>query len=423
MSTVHSVAKISSQGRSTSEDLLEGGEELVAAQAGEGERAPGDPELDAEGGLVGAVAADVADHRVDGAVGGADGVVEVPAEQGPAAAGAVAGREAEVGAFEERVGQQPALQSGVLLGAQFRFCELVLGDVGPFSLHRVADGAAQQPAVELVAEEEVLGADLDRLGGALGVVLGGEDQDGVARGEPQDLAEGGQLVGGGVGRGRAGAPEGGVRERQVQQDAVHVGREQPGGLGEVAGAAEPDAVAVGVEYFGDGEAARGVVLDHEQVERLVGGGVARRPVGGDRQNGLTALRGGGVPLPRYGYGHRFRFLPSPEGAHSPDPNGRYGQSGMAARAGASVICRYRGGNAGAWDDQAHGGDVMVPTAETCARPPRFRPGPAPLPLRTRPGSAAGPTRFRCGSAPTRSSPRLLPRPGAPRGVSPGGPRP
>ena len=56
--------------------LLEGGEKFVAAQAREGQGPPGDAQLDAEGGLVGAVAADVADHGVDGAVRGADGVVD-----------------------------------------------------------------------------------------------------------------------------------------------------------------------------------------------------------------------------------------------------------------------------------------------------------------------------------------------------------
>lgn len=55
--------------------------------------------------------------------------------------------------------------------------------------------------VQLVPEEEVLGADADGLGRALGVVLVGEHEDGVARGDAQDLAQGDQPVhGGGGGR-------------------------------------------------------------------------------------------------------------------------------------------------------------------------------------------------------------------------------
>ena len=61
----------------------------VGGHAGEHQRAPGDPQADAERRLVGPVAADVADHRVDGAVGHLDRVEEVAAEQRAAAAGPV----------------------------------------------------------------------------------------------------------------------------------------------------------------------------------------------------------------------------------------------------------------------------------------------------------------------------------------------
>ena len=142
MSTVQSVAKISSSARSCSRTCWSVRQQLVAAEAREGQRAPGDAQLHAERRLVGAVPADVADHRVHRAVGGADGVVEVAAEQGAAAAGAVAGGEAQRGALQQRGGQQAALQPGVLLGAQPGLGELALGEVGAFALDRVADRAA-----------------------------------------------------------------------------------------------------------------------------------------------------------------------------------------------------------------------------------------------------------------------------------------
>ena len=108
------------------QNLLERGEQFVAAEPCQRQRPPRDAQFDAERRLVRAVAADVADHRVDGAVGSTDRVVEVPAEQRTAAAGAVAGGEPQIGALQQRGGQQAAFQPGVLLGAQFRLGELVL---------------------------------------------------------------------------------------------------------------------------------------------------------------------------------------------------------------------------------------------------------------------------------------------------------
>ncbi len=168
---------------------------------------------------------------------------------------------------------------------------------------------------------------------------------------------------------------------------MHVGREQPLGLGEVAGGAEPDAVAVGVEDLGDGEAAGGVVLDDQEGQRgrvrggLGGGGVRGRVRGrlrdadgdccrgGGVQNGLTALRGRGVPLPRYGYGHRLRFLPSPRGCARPaDPSGPGPANGMPFWDGASVICRYRGGKSASLMTKVTAGPRSVPPGETSRTP-------------------------------------------------------
>ncbi len=288
--------------------LLEGGEQIVPAQPGQGQRPPGDPQLDAERGLVRAVAADVADHRVHRAVRGADDVVEVAAEQGAAAAGAVAGGEAQPGAVQQRGGEQPAFQPGVLLGAQPGFGELVLGDVGAFALHRVPDGAAQDPRVQLAPEEVVLRPDAYGLGGQLRVVLRGQRENRVVRGETEYVGEGGQLVGPRgelllLGAGRRLGPRAGPgvchrtvaraggRQGEVQEDAVDVVGEQPRGLGEVAGGTDTDPGPGRCRELGDGDGgARRVVLDHQQGEIAVRG-----------------LRSGSGTLLRYGYGHRFGF--------------------------------------------------------------------------------------------------------------------
>jgi hypothetical protein len=102
------------------EHLLERGQDLGGRALRERQRAPGDAQADAERRLVGAVAADVADRRVQRAVGQLDDVVEVAAQDGAAAAGPVAGGQAQLRVAQERRGQQPAFQAGVLLGLQLR---------------------------------------------------------------------------------------------------------------------------------------------------------------------------------------------------------------------------------------------------------------------------------------------------------------
>lgn len=66
------------------------GQHLVLGDPAHDEGAPGDAQADTEGGLVGAVAAHVADDHVGGAV-LLDGVVEVAAHERAFAAGAVVG--------------------------------------------------------------------------------------------------------------------------------------------------------------------------------------------------------------------------------------------------------------------------------------------------------------------------------------------
>ena len=84
---MHSVVKTPSAWRSSTSISCRCGSDLVRRHAGEHERAPRDPQRDADRRLVGPVPADVADHGVHGAVRHLDRVVEVAAEQRPAATG------------------------------------------------------------------------------------------------------------------------------------------------------------------------------------------------------------------------------------------------------------------------------------------------------------------------------------------------
>lgn len=237
----------------------------------ERQRPPGDAQFDTERRLVGAVPADVADHGVHRAVGRADGVVEVTAEQRAGAARAVAGRETQRGAVQERRREQAALQAGVLLGAQPGLGELALGDVGAPALDGVAHRTAQQAAVQLVAEQIVLGTDAHGLGAALRVAGRGESEDGVPRREAQDVPERLQLVGV---RGRAGRGQG-----EVEQDAVDVVGEESLGLGEVAGGTDADRLARRVGQFGHAEGGGGVVLDDEERQRATSAALGAGAVG------------------------------------------------------------------------------------------------------------------------------------------------
>ena len=96
--TMHSVVNIHAKWRSASCTTCSVGSTLVRAAAAEHERAPRDPQADAERGGVRPVAGDVADHGVDGAVGVLHRVVEVAAQQrAPAARAVVRGQLAAPG--------------------------------------------------------------------------------------------------------------------------------------------------------------------------------------------------------------------------------------------------------------------------------------------------------------------------------------
>ena len=104
-------------------------EDVVVGDVGEHQRAPRDPEVNAERGLVGAVAHHVADDGADPPVGRLDDVEEVAAEHGAGPAGPVVARAADEVGEQQRPGQQPALEPGVLGGEQPLLAQLDLGDL------------------------------------------------------------------------------------------------------------------------------------------------------------------------------------------------------------------------------------------------------------------------------------------------------
>ena len=131
---------------------------VVHRVAAEHERAPGDPQADAERGGVGPVAGDVADHGVDGAVGHLHRVVEVAAQQRAPAARAVVRGQLQRGIADQRGRQQAALEAGVLLGVQACDLELLARLVRAPALDRVADRARQSLPVDLALDQVVLRA-------------------------------------------------------------------------------------------------------------------------------------------------------------------------------------------------------------------------------------------------------------------------
>ena len=173
------------------EEAGERDEDLVVGHLGEHQGAPRDPQVYAEGGLVGAVAHHVTDHGADPPVRHLDDVVEVAAEHGAGPAGTVvAGAADEVGA-QQRLGQQPALEPRVLGGQQPLLVQLYLGQLRLAALDGVPDRAVEQLGREVVLDQVVLGARGDRVD-AGAVVAAGEDDDrgrrdlgddGVQRGE------------------------------------------------------------------------------------------------------------------------------------------------------------------------------------------------------------------------------------------------
>ncbi len=148
---------------------------------GQDERPPRHAQERPERRLVGAVARDVADDRVHGAVGVADGVEEVAAEHRAGAARAVEHDRVHAAAREQRRGQQAAFQPGGLGGDELLLPQAQQARLRAAALDGVAHGADQQRAVDLALDQVVLGARGDRVGAEVLVVEAGEHADGGER--------------------------------------------------------------------------------------------------------------------------------------------------------------------------------------------------------------------------------------------------
>ena len=201
------------------EDLLERGQHALDVHATERLRPPRHAQAHAEGGLVGAVAADVADHEVHGAVGRVHQVVEVPSEERSLAARAIAGADAQRRVVEDRHGQQPALQACGLLGQDLGGPQLLADAVGLATLDGVDDRSPQAVAPEAALDDVVLCAGRDGVDAALVVAISREHEVREVRGGLAQALEGDEPAR--------------VRQAEVEQDAVErLGGEQREALGE-----------------------------------------------------------------------------------------------------------------------------------------------------------------------------------------------
>ena len=235
--------------------------------AADHERAPGDPQRHTECRGVRAVAGDVADHGVHGAVGGLDRVVEVAAEQRAAPARAVVRGEDEMLVVDQRRRQQAALEAGVLLRVQARDLELAARLVRAQALDRVVHGAGQTLAVDLALDQVVLRARADGFHPAALVVEPGEDEHRDVRAVGLEPVQPGQALR--------------VRQVQVQQHAVDLGQVLAPRLGERRHPDDLHVRAADVEQLLDEQRVAVVVLDEQQPDRAGGRrGVARSPVDG-----------------------------------------------------------------------------------------------------------------------------------------------
>ena len=167
--------------------LVHRAQHLLRRFAREHQRTPRDPQAHTQRGLVRAVSADVADDRVHGAVGQADRVVEVAAEQHPLPTWLVADLELQVRVLQQRGREQAAFEPGPFRGKQFRLAQLELGVLGAAAFDRVPDAAQQQLTVDLALDQIVLGTRGDRLDAFTFVVPSGQHED-SGRGRPAEQA-------------------------------------------------------------------------------------------------------------------------------------------------------------------------------------------------------------------------------------------
>ncbi len=231
------------------EHVLERVEQPLGRDAGQHQRPPRDPHADAERRLVGAVPGDVADQRLDRPVGGLDGVEEVPAEQRPAAPRAVVGGEPQAGVGDQQGRQQSALEPRVLARLELRDRELLLRELRPPPLGRVAQRPREQHPARRALDDVVLRARGDRLDAAL---LVGEARE-------HEHRELGRRVTQPVERIEALR----VRQVEVEQRAVEGGEPRDERVGERPPALEVDLRAGELELLLDDQRVAVVVLDEQ----------------------------------------------------------------------------------------------------------------------------------------------------------------
>src|SRR6266511_3290409 len=194
--------------------LFQGVQHRVVGYARQHQRAPGHPELRAEGRLVGAVAAHVAHEQVQPAGRRLDRVEEVPAEQGPVPAGPVEREDPRARRVHQGLGEQSAFQPRRLGLPQLGLAELAGVLVGPAALDRVPDGTGEGDAVHLAFDEIVLGAGTDGRDAQVLILQPGEYAHRHAGGRVQHLVQPVEPAG--------------VGQPQVEQDTVHADQPLPG---------------------------------------------------------------------------------------------------------------------------------------------------------------------------------------------------
>ena len=228
---------------------LDGVQRPIGIGPGKDESPPGHAEGDAQCGLVGAVATDVADSDADRAVLELDGVEEVAAEQGPSATGLVPDGPVEAGVADDRAGHQAPFHAGALGLEQEGLAQLA----GRLLALAPGDGVADRPGQRLVVDpsldEVVLGPEQDRLGRRR---RGRSSRSGPPTAAPT-----------GVHDRSYGVESGHVGKSEVDQDAVGTAIELGQSVGQIPAPDELVAATGQLEQLPDEEGVAGVVLDQD----------------------------------------------------------------------------------------------------------------------------------------------------------------
>ncbi|GAA2771039.1 hypothetical protein GCM10020219_045320 [Nonomuraea dietziae] len=155
---------------------------------------------------------------------------------------------------QQRHGQQAVLQAGVLPAGQLRLDEPLVGEVGALALDGVADGPGQQAGVDVLLDEEVLGALGHRRDAHVRVVEPGQHEHGDVGRHGQYLAQRLHAVG--------------VGQRQVDEHALDVAVEALSGLGDAARPGDRGWLLHLLEQLLDQEGVARVILDQQQGRHL-----------------------------------------------------------------------------------------------------------------------------------------------------------